>query len=71
MNKKEYLNEEKYLANKKKITIVTTLVLMIGLLVGGGLIATGLIKNNQAKLSVEEINQIQDEFDSYNTQLSS
>lgn len=71
MSKTQYLNEEKYQANKKKITIVAILVLIIGLLVGGGLIATGLIKNNQAKLSAEEINQVQVEIDSYNTQLSS
>ncbi len=71
MSKTQYLNEEKYQANKKKITIVASLVLIIGLLVGGGLIATGLIKKNQAKLSTEEINQVQVKIDSYNTQLSS
>lgn len=71
MSKTQYLNEEKYQANKKKITIVASLVLIIGLLVGGGLIATGLIKKNQAKLSTEEINQVQVEIDSYNIQLSS
>ena len=71
MEKKEYLNEENYQKNKKKIKIVATLVLIIGLLIGGGLIATGLTKNSQAKLSVEEINEVQTEIDSYNTQLSS
>ena len=67
----QYLNEEKYQANKKKITIIAFLVLIIGLLIGGGLITTGLIKNNQAKLSPEEINQVQEEIDNYNVQLAS
>ena len=71
MSKTQYLNEEKYQANKKKITIVAILVLIVGLSIGGGLIATGLIKNNQAKLSTEEINKVQTEIDNYNTQLSS
>lgn len=71
MNKTQYLNEEKYQKTKNKITIVASLVLVIGLLVGSGLIATGLMKYSQAKLSTEEINQVQIEIDSYNTQLSS
>lgn len=71
MSKTQYLNEEKYQTNKKKITIVAVLVLIIGLLIGGGLIATGLIKNSQTKLSTEEKNEVQTEIDGYNTQISS
>lgn len=71
MSKTQYLNEEKYQTTKKKITIAAVLVLIIGLLIGGGLIAIGLTKNSQAKLSTEEINEIQTEIDSYNTQLAS
>jgi len=71
MEKQKYLNEEKYQKNKEKINSVATLVLIIGLLIGGGLIATGLIKNNQAKLTTEEIRVIQTEIDGYNKQLSS
>lgn len=71
MNEKQYLNEEKYQKTKKKITIVAILVLIIGLLIGGGLIATGLKKYNQTKLSTEEINEVQNEIDSYNNQLAS
>ena len=67
----QYLNEEKYQKNKKNITKIAILVLIIGLLVGGGLITVGLIKNNQTKLSMEEINQIQEKIDNFNTQLSS
>ena len=71
MVKTQYLNEEKYQKNKKNITKIAILVLILGLLVGGALIVTGLIKNNQAKLSMEEINQIQEKIDNYKAQLSS
>lgn len=70
MSETQYLNEEKYQANRKKIKIFAILVLIIGLLIGGGLIATGIIKNNQVKLSEEEIEQVQKEIDNYNIQLS-
>ena len=71
MEKKEYLNEERYQKNKKKVKTIAVFVLIIGLLIGGGLISTGVIKYNQAKLGSNEINKIQTEIDSYNTQLSS
>jgi len=71
MDKKEYLNEEQYQKNKKKVKTIAVFVLIIGLLIGGGLIATGLMKYNQAQLSSNEISTIQNEIDSYNTQLSS
>lgn len=70
MSETQYLNEEKYQANRKRIKIFAILVLIIGLLIGGGLIATGIIKNNQVKLSEEEIEQVQKEIDNYNIQLS-
>lgn len=70
-NKKEYLNEERYQKNKKKITIVAVLVLIIGLLVGGGLIFTGLKKNQESKLNPEQITSVQTEIDDYQIQLSS
>ena len=49
MENKTYLNEERYQKNKKKITTVALIVLVVGLLIGGSLIATGLIK--QAKVN--------------------
>lgn len=66
-----YLNEEKYKRTKHKIKIIAILVLIIGILLGGGLIITGIIKNNQAKLSTQEINKVQTEIDDFNSQLSS
>ena len=47
MENKKFLNEERYQKNKKKITMVAILVLIIGLLVGGGLIATGISKQRK------------------------
>ena len=71
MSEKQYLNEEKYQKTKNKITIVAILILVIGLLIGGGLIATGLNKYNQVQLSDEEINEVHNEIDGYNNQLAS
>ena len=67
----EYLNEERFQKNKKKLILVAFLILVIGLSIGGGLIATGLVKYNQLKLNDEEINRIQTEIDDYNNQLAS
>ena len=46
-NKKEYLSEETYQKNKKKITTVALIVLVLGLLLGGSLIATGIMKQSK------------------------
>ena len=57
MNNKEYLNEERYQKNKKKITIVALIVLMAGLLLGGFLICKGLnqhSESNKQKLAEEK-----------------
>ncbi len=59
---KKYLNEEKYQKNKKTIMFVAVSVLIIGILIGGALIATGIMKqfkvNSQysedSKLSLSE-----------------
>ena len=45
--KKEFLSEERYQKNKKKILGVALIVLIIGLVIGGSLIATGLIKQGK------------------------
>lgn len=71
MEKRDYLNEEKYQKNKSKVITIGTIVLIIGLLIGGGLIATGVIKNNQAQLTPEEIYSFQAEINSFKSQLAS
>lgn len=71
MEEKKYLNEETYQKSKSKLKTVAIIVLIIGLLIGGGLIATGVIKSNAAKLTTEEISRVQTLIDSYDSQLSS
>lgn len=47
MMKKEYLTEENYQNTKKKISFVALIIVAIGVLIGGSLIAKGIQKNNQ------------------------
>jgi len=54
MNKKEYLNEENYEKSKKKITTIAIIVLVVGILIGGSLIATGLIKQGKINSQYSE-----------------
>lgn len=46
MKGNKYLNEENYQKTKKKMMIVSLIILIIGLLIGGSLIFTGLKKQN-------------------------
>lgn len=57
MEKKELLNEENYEKTKKKITTISLIILIIALLIGGTLIAFGIIKTNTSKKDAEKINQ--------------
>lgn len=62
MDKKEYLNEERYQKNKKKIIAVALIILTVGILIGGSLIVTGLRKqkeinsrySDESKLSISD-----------------
>lgn len=62
MKNNEYLNEEKYQQGKKKITTTALIILVVGLLIGGSLIAVGLINqgktnskySEESKLSISE-----------------
>ena len=54
MENKEYLSEEKYQKAIKKISMVSIVILLIGLLVGGGLIALGVMKSNKEKVQIVE-----------------
>lgn len=52
MNEKnEFLNEERYQKNKKKISRIALIFLIVGLLIGLSLITTGLIKQNKINSS--------------------
>lgn len=59
MENKTYLNEERYQKNKKKITKVALIVLIVGLLIGGSLIATGLIKQGKINDKYSESSKAQ------------
>lgn len=65
MENKKILDEERYQNTKRKIAKVALMVLIIGLLIGGGLITTGII--NQTKVnynySPEGIAKLQKEVD--------
>lgn len=52
--KEELLNEEKYQSNKKKISTIALLILIIGLLLGGILISLGVIKSNEINSKYSE-----------------
>jgi len=60
MENKEYLSEEKYQIAIKKISMVSIVILLIGLLVGGGLIALGMMKSNEEKVQIVEEEKTQE-----------
>ena len=63
MEKKEYLNEERYQKTNGKVKLIALCVLSIGILIGGSIIATGAIKTNEVKKENEEIvKQIEQEW---------
>ena len=43
----EYLNEEKYNKTQKKVKILSLLILIVGLVIGIGLIITGVVLSNK------------------------
>ena len=49
MNNKEYLNEEKYQKTRKKIVILAVVIFLVGLIIGGSLIVTGIKKASDVK----------------------
>lgn len=71
--KKEFLTEENYERGKKKVMTIALIVLVLGLLIGGSLIATGIIKSSQVQTSssTERSKEtIQSEIDSLNSELA-
>lgn len=55
MENKEYLNEQKYQAAEKSITLGAILVLVIGLLIGGFLIYKGVSKSGTNKVDTLKV----------------
>ena len=71
MENKEYLNEERYQKNKKKLITVALIVLIVGVLSGVGLIATGIVKSLNVKTTenVRTKEVIKSEIDDLNSEL--
>ena len=57
MSKKEYLNEENYQNTKEKVSKVALIVLIIGFLIGGFLIALGIINHSKINSRYSEENK--------------
>lgn len=57
MGNKKYLTEENYQKGKKTLTIIAVVVLVIGILIGGSLIATGLMKQEKINSEYSEENK--------------
>lgn len=56
----QYLNEERYQKNRKKLMGVAVAILITGMLIGGGLLIGGIIKKNSAS-------QIDDSMPTYSS----
>jgi len=54
MEKKEYLSEQNYQRAKKKITKISLIILIIGLVIGIGLIIGGVVSQSNAKKTNKE-----------------
>ena len=52
--KKEFLTEENYERGKKKIKKIALIILIVGILLGGSLIVTGLVKQGQTNSQYSE-----------------
>ena len=57
MSKKEYLTEENYQKTKGKISKIALIVLVIGLLIGGSIITTGILKQSKINHKYSEENK--------------
>lgn len=54
MENNKILNEENFQKNKKKVTKMAIIVLVLGILIGGSLIATGLVKQHNVNSQYSE-----------------
>ena len=54
MENKKYLTEENYERGKKKIKTIALVILVVGILIGGSLIATGLMKQGKVNSQYSE-----------------
>ena len=73
--KNVYLNEERYQKTNKKVKKLALIILFIAIIIGGGLIATGIILSNKSKsdrqVKVDEIQVKINDIESQITTLAS
>ncbi|MBO5096598.1 MAG: hypothetical protein J6B98_06965 [Bacilli bacterium] len=72
MENKKYLTEENYESGKKKIKTIALIILIVGVLIGGSLIVTGLVKQGQtnSQYSEESKNNKKDQLEKEKQQLT-
>ncbi|MEG1850802.1 MAG: hypothetical protein RR228_02215, partial [Bacilli bacterium] len=47
MEEKKYLDEQTFQKNKKMLMCISLIILIVGVLIGGSVIVTGIIKNQK------------------------
>ena len=52
----KYLNEERYQRGKKKLVLISLIILILGIILGSGLIVTGITKTKSSKEEAKQIN---------------
>lgn len=68
MEDKKYLNEETFQKNKKKITRISLIVLIVGVVIGLGLIITGLVLSHNATEINIDLNPKQENTETLRTE---
>lgn len=68
MENKKYLNEETYQKNKKKVTKLSLIVMIVGIIIGLGLIITGLVLSHNVDKNNININSKQENSEPLRTE---
>ena len=68
----KYLNEERYQRGKKKLVLISLIILILGIILGSGLILMGIEKKNTVKIeSQTRLTEIEKEKSELNAQITS
>ena len=68
----KYLNEERYQRGKKKLILISLIILILGIILGSGLILMGIEKKNTVKIeSQTRLTEIEKEKSELNAQITS
>lgn len=67
----KYLNEERYQRGKKKLVLISLIILILGIILGSGLILMGIEKKNEVKTeSQTRLTEIEKEKSELNDQIT-